>query len=68
MTSRKLWSIWALCLLASWGVLKVASIAGFNAFAAETVSGVVSYKGQPLTRGLVSFSPVKRAKARRRMA
>jgi hypothetical protein len=41
-------------------MLKVAAVAGFNAFSAETVSGVVSYKGQPLARGLVSFSPVKK--------
>jgi hypothetical protein len=59
MNSRKLWSIWALCLLASWGLLKVAAVAGFNAFSAETVSGVVSYQGRPLPRGLVSFSPAK---------
>jgi hypothetical protein len=57
MTSRKLWSIWALCLLASWVLLNVAPVAGFNAFSAETVSGIVSYQGQPLPHGLVSFSP-----------
>jgi len=59
MTFRKMLTVWSLCLVASWGILQFASIAGLSVFKAETVSGVVSYKGEPLARGVIYFSPVK---------
>jgi hypothetical protein len=59
MTSRKALAIWCLCLAVSWGILELASLAGMNVFKAETVSGVVSFKGEPLARGVIYFSPMK---------